>query len=177
MPATAQPGTYTMDYNLCDKSTPANCKQTTVTITVAGNIAPTPDSGSATAGTASTAVPNVASNDKVNGQPATLGATGNATVVPVGTWPQGITLDPATGEVKVPATAQPGTYTMDYTLCDKSTPANCKDATVTITVSSNTTVGGTGPTAVPTMSQWALTGMSLILGMFAAMGIRRRRNS
>ena len=180
VPATAQPGTYTMDYLLCDKYTPPNCNPTTVTIVVAGNangVAPSPDSGTATAGTASTAVPNVTVNDTVNGQPATLGPTGNATVTPVGTWPQGITLDTTTGAVNVPATAQPGTYTMDYTLCDKSTPANCKTATVTITVSPVNNGGGAGPTAVPTMGQWALTGMSLILGLFAAMGIRRRRNS
>ncbi len=177
VPATAQPGVYTMEYNLCDKFG-SPCVKTTVTITVNGNVAPAPDKGDATAGTASTAVSNVTVNDTVNGQPVTLGPTGNATVTPVGTWPQGITLDTTTGAVNVPATAQPGIYTMDYTLCDKSAPKpNCLNTTVTITVSPVNNGGGAGPTAVPTMGQWALTGMSLILGLFAAMGIRRRRDS
>ena len=50
----------------------------------------------------------VSANDTINGQPATLGASGNATVEKVGTWPQGFTLDPATGAVKTDDKVQPG---------------------------------------------------------------------
>ena len=165
VPATAQPGTYTMQYNLCDKSTPTpNCAPAIVTITVKASVVPQPDTGTATAGTASTAVPNVSTGDTINGQPATLGSAGNATVAELnGPWPQGITLDPTTGAVNVPATAQPGTYIMEYNLCDKSTPTpNCAPATVTITVQSATAGAGTAA-PVPTASQWSLMLLSLLL--------------
>jgi hypothetical protein len=135
--AAVQPGAYTVTYNLCDKSTPANCQTQTVTITVAGNIAPVADTGTATSGTASTPVANIAANDTVNGAPATLGPAGNATVATSGTWPVGITLDPTTGAVSTSAAVQPGTYTVTYNLCDKNTPANCATQTVTITVAGN----------------------------------------
>ena len=167
VPATAAHGEYTMDYKLCDKSSPANCKTTTVTIKVVA-VTPKPDGGSAAAGTASTPVPNVAANDTINGQPATLGASGNATVEKVGTWPQGFTLDPATGAVKTDDKVQPGDYTMDYRLCDKSTPtANCKTATVTVKVSE--------AVPVPTLGGWALGLLSLLL--VPAAGVSRRFKS
>jgi large repetitive protein len=135
--ASVQPGTYAVSYELCDKSTPANCATQTATVTVAGNIAPVADTGSAVSGTPSTPIANVASNDSVNGTPATLGPTGNATLAPSGTWPAGITLDPVTGGVTTSASVQPGTYIVSYALCDKSTPANCQSQTVTIIVSGN----------------------------------------
>jgi len=143
--ATVPPGTYVLTYQLCDKSTPTpNCATTTVTITVAGNIVPQPDSGTATAGTASTPVSNVAANDKVNGAQATLGAGGNATVATSGTWPAGITLDATTGAVNVAASVPPGPYTMTYQLCDKSAPPNCATTTVTITVNAAVCTTTTG---------------------------------
>jgi hypothetical protein len=134
---TTAPGTYSVVYQLCDKNTPPNCAPMTDTVTVSGNIAPVADSGTALAGTASTPIANVASNDKVNGQPATLGASGNATVAQSGTWPSGITLDPATGKVNYDGTTTPGTYSVVYQLCDKSTPPNCAPMTDTVTISAN----------------------------------------
>jgi uncharacterized repeat protein (TIGR01451 family) len=133
--ATVQPGTYSVQYQLCDKSTPANCQTQNITIVVAGDIAPRPDNGTAVSGTPSTPIANVASNDQVNGLPATLGTTGNATLATSGTWPNGIALDPITGAVSTSASVQPGTYTLQYQLCDKSTPANCQTQSIVITVS------------------------------------------
>jgi uncharacterized repeat protein (TIGR01451 family) len=132
--AAVQPGTYTVSYQLCDRNTPANCQASTVTITVGAAITPASDSGNAVSGAPSTPVANVAANDTVNGVPATLGAGGNATVAQSGTWPAGISLDPATGAISTTAALQPGTYTVSYQLCDRSTPANCTTSTVTITV-------------------------------------------
>ena len=154
--AAVQPGTYTVPYQLCDKNTPANCQTQIVTIVVAGEIVPAPDSGAATSGTPATPVANVAANDRVNGNPATLGPSGNATVAMVGTWPTGITLNPLTGAVATNAAVQPGTYTVQYQLCDKNTPANCQTQTVTVVVAgdiapiadSGTAVSGTASTPV-----------------------------
>ena len=134
--STVAPGVYTVPYTLCDKSTPPNCATVNDTVTVTGVVVPQPDSGTVAAGTGGIAVPNVTTNDKVNGQPATLGPSGNATVTQTGTWPPGITLDPASGAVNVAGTVAPGTYTANYQLCDKSTPPNCATTTVTITVTS-----------------------------------------
>ncbi len=132
--ATVPAGTYTVQYELCDLSTPANCELATVEITVMGDIAPDNETGIAVAGTPSTPVADVTEGDVVNGQPAQLGDGGNATISESGTWPAGITLDPETGAVNTDATVQPGVYTMQYELCDLSTPANCELATVEITV-------------------------------------------
>ncbi len=98
--ATVPAGTYTVQYELCDLSTPANCELATVEITVMGDIAPDNETGTAVAGTPSTPVADVTEGDVVNGQPAQLGAGGNATISESGTWPAGITLDPETGAVK-----------------------------------------------------------------------------
>jgi large repetitive protein len=132
--AAVQPGSYTVDYQLCDRSSPINCAPSTATIVVSGSILPVTDSGTATSGTASTAIANVATNDLVNGAPAVLGAAGNATIAETGIWPAGISLDPATGAIDTAATVQPGTYTVSYQLCDISTPVNCNTVAVTITV-------------------------------------------
>jgi uncharacterized repeat protein (TIGR01451 family) len=132
--AVVQPGSYTVDYQLCDRSSPINCAPSTATIVVSGSILPATDTGNATSGTASTAIANVADNDLVNGASAVLGAAGNATVSESGTWPVGISLDPATGAISTAATLQPGSYTVSYQLCDTSTPVNCNTIAVTITV-------------------------------------------
>ena len=125
-------GTYSVQYQLCDKNTPANCATTTDTITVAagGTVVANPDAGSAVAGTASTAIANVAANDTISGAPATLGATGNATVAQVGAWPAGVALTTATGAVTTTAAVAPGSYDVQYQLCSKSAPTNCATTTI-----------------------------------------------
>lgn len=107
------------------------------------------------------ALPNVRSNDTINGQPATAA---NSTIAVVGTWPAGITLNTATGAVDVAATVPVGVYPITYQLCDLATPVpNCTTVQDTITV-----VGQ--PTPVPTSGQWGLMLTSLLL---AALGITR----
>ena len=85
-------------------------------MTVTASIVPVADSGSAVAGTASTPIPNVAANDTVNGAPASLGSTGNATVAQSGTWPTGIALNTGTGSVTTTAAVAPGVYSIVYQL-------------------------------------------------------------
>ena len=118
------PGVYNVVYTLCDKLTPTTCATVSDEITVTGVSGPVTDAGTAPA-TGGTAIPNVAANDKVNGVPATLGTTGNATVAESGVWPTGITLNPSTGAVTVAAGTVPGVYNVVYTLCDKLTPSTC----------------------------------------------------
>src|SRR5207245_1438877 len=74
-------GTYSIDYMLCDKSTPPVCSTSTDTVNViTPSIVPNPDSGTADAGIGSRPIVNVAANDTINGAPATLGTSGNATI-------------------------------------------------------------------------------------------------
>ncbi|HVR52254.1 MAG TPA: hypothetical protein VMS38_21145, partial [Pseudorhodoferax sp.] len=90
--------------------------------------------GTATAGSNSTPIPNIAGNSTVNGLPAPLGAGGNAVVSTVGTWPPGITLDPNTGAVTTTAGLPPSVaYVLDYRLCDRSgPPALCTNSQATV---------------------------------------------
>lgn len=81
-----------------------------------------------------TAIANVAANDKVNGESATLGSGGNATVSQRDSWPTGITLDPTTGSVSVAAGTAPGSYSVAYQLCDKLSTPTCATVVDVITV-------------------------------------------
>ncbi len=94
---------------------------------------PQDDAGTVPAGQLST-LPSVAANDKVSGAAATMGASGNATVAQAGTWPAGITLDPATGAVTVASTVAAGNYPLTYSLCSSAVPDACATVNVTITV-------------------------------------------
>ncbi|WP_281985597.1 hypothetical protein, partial [Thalassorhabdomicrobium marinisediminis] len=59
---------YTVAYDLCDTNTPANCETAQIEVTVAADIAPGDDTGTATSGLANVAaVADVTANDLVNG--------------------------------------------------------------------------------------------------------------
>ncbi len=151
--ATLPPGSYSIVYQLCDKNTPPDCATATDTVTVTASIIPAPATGTAVAGTPSTPIANVAAGGMVNGSPATLGATGNATVAQSGTWPAGLGLNTTTGAVTTTAALPPGSYSVVYQLCDRNTPANCATATDTIVVrASITAVVATGTAVAGTPS-------------------------
>ena len=80
-----------------------------------------------------TAVVNAFTADTVNGVAA---STTNATLAVAGgsTVPAGLTFDTATGNVNVAAGTPAGTYSFDYTICEKLNPTNCKTATISVTV-------------------------------------------
>ncbi|MEB3408227.1 hypothetical protein, partial [Flavobacterium psychrophilum] len=82
------PGVYPVTYQLCDKLTPQTCATVVNTVTVTAVLNPVADSGTAPS-TGGEAIPNVALNDVVNGLPATLGVSGNATIATSGVWPVG----------------------------------------------------------------------------------------
>jgi hypothetical protein len=135
--ATTPAATYTVNYQLCDAANPSSCNVApdTVIVRTPPTLVANPDSGSATAGVATTVV-NVIANDTVNGAPAVLGKAGNATIAQGSGWPPGITLTTTTGAVKTAATQLPGPYPLSYTLCDQNTPddADCVTGSVTVTI-------------------------------------------
>jgi hypothetical protein len=128
------PGIFNLQYQLCDRNTPPACGTGTATVTVAASIVALPVAGTTVAGTAATVIPNVAVNDRVNGAPATLGTSGNATVAQIGTWPTGIALNTTTGAITTTAAVLAATYSLQLQLCDKNSPPDCAAATATVTV-------------------------------------------
>jgi uncharacterized repeat protein (TIGR01451 family) len=135
--ASLPPGSYSVVYQLCDKSSPPNCATATDAVTVSASIVPATATGTAVAGTPSTPIANVAAGGTVNGAAATLGGSGNATVAQSGTWPAGLTLNTTSGAITTTASLPPGSYSVVYQLCDKSSPPNCATATDTVTVSAS----------------------------------------
>ncbi len=132
------PGTYSMIYQLCDRNSPKICSTAVDSVTVVTALLdPEPDTGTAIAGVASTAIPNVTSNDFINGVPVVLGSSGNATVATFGVWPIGIAFTASTGAVNVSASALPGIYSVSYQLCDRNTPVNCAITTDTVSVAAS----------------------------------------
>jgi hypothetical protein len=128
-------GQYSIQYQLCDRNSPAVCATTTDSVNViTASVIANPESGSADAGTASRPIVNVAANDTVNGAPVALGASGNASVAQVGTWPTGIALTPSTGQISTTITVPAGQYSVQYQVCDKNVPPLCAAATDTVTV-------------------------------------------
>jgi uncharacterized repeat protein (TIGR01451 family) len=127
-------GVYTVAYRVCDRNTPANCATANDTVTVSGTIVPGAPTGTATAGIPATPIANIAAGGMVNGAPAALGPSGNATVAILGTWPAGITLSTTTGAVSSSAAAAPGRYSLTFQLCDRNSPPNCGTSTATVTI-------------------------------------------
>ncbi len=150
------PGNYTLTYQLCSTLGSTTCTTSFASVTVTPSVTASPDAGTVSAGTGGTAVPNVATNDLVNGLAATLGGGGNATLASVGTYPDGITLNTTTGSVSVAIGTTPGSYTLAYQLCDKLTTPTCTTALIDITVTpsilaspdAGTASSGTGGLAV-----------------------------
>ena len=130
-------GVHTLTYRICEKATPGNCDQATVTITVqAFPIDAVDDIGSATRA-GGTAIANVLANDRFNGAVAT---TSSVTITQVTAPVPGVTLNTTTGAVTVAAGAAKGTYAIGYSICEKNSPTNCDQATATVTVTAYTIV-------------------------------------
>ena len=137
------PGSYTFDYQICDKLNPTICDTATVTIPVV-TIDAVNDTGSTINGTAGgTAVANVLTNDTLNGVAAT---TANVDITLASALPAGISFNTATGEVTVAPGTAPGSYTFDYQICDKLNPTICNTATVTVPVGTINAVNDAGST-------------------------------
>ncbi|WP_134396940.1 DUF11 domain-containing protein, partial [Flavobacterium psychrophilum] len=152
------PGVYPVTYQLCDKLTPQTCATVVNTVTVTAVLNPVADSGTAPS-TGGEAIPNVALNDVVNGLPATLGVSGNATIATSGVWPVGVTLNPTTGAINVAVGTIPGVYPVTYQLCDKLTPQTCATVVNTVTVTAvlnpvadSGTAPSTGGEAIPNVA-------------------------
>ncbi|HZF20641.1 MAG TPA: cadherin repeat domain-containing protein [Burkholderiales bacterium] len=125
-------GTYTLSYRICDISNASSCDDATVTVVVNPYVVSAAnDSGWASPSTGGTAVANVLANDRLSGTPATIA---NVSLSLVSVSGAGITLNPADGSVSVARGTALGSYSLVYQICDKTDPANCAQATATVTV-------------------------------------------
>jgi hypothetical protein len=173
MTASVSPGTYTSTYQLCASSAPTDCGTAGVTITVGWQVVANPDSGSAPAGIASTAIANVAANDTINSQPAVLGSGGNATIALVTSPAAGISLNTATGAVTTSTSIGPGMYTFEYQVCDLQSTPKCASATDTVTITASiianadtgNAVAGTPSTPIANVAaNDTINGLQAVLG-------------
>ncbi|WP_165501395.1 beta strand repeat-containing protein, partial [Pedobacter psychrodurus] len=129
-------GTYTLVYQIEDKTKPGNVKEATVTIhLVTGVILAVDNSGSTNSVTGGTAVANVLGNDTYNG--GAQAKLSNVTITNGTNDSNGkVTLDPSTGAVNVAANTPAGIYTLTYTITDKLDASKTSTATVKVTVAS-----------------------------------------
>jgi large repetitive protein len=127
-------GTYAIDYQICEKLNPANCKTATVTVTVAAApIAATANAPAPVSGiTGSPNLINALANDTLAGQAVVIGDVNLVVKTPASN--PGVTLDPATGLVSVAPATPAGTYTIGYEICEKLNPTNCATSVVTVVV-------------------------------------------
>ncbi len=132
-PGTAS-GNYEVEYTICDNDHALNCDTVKSYVQVTGDVLvanadnPNPVTQSSSAQTIIT----VTSNDTRNGQPLTAS---EVKITTTAADPSGyLTLDPATGTATLGANAPAGTYTLTYSICDKTNASNCSTATVNLTV-------------------------------------------
>ena len=140
-------GTYSMSYQLCDSNAPSNCKTAIIVVSVnaagATPIIAAEDSASVSPTQTGPVIPNIRSNDSLNGAPAT---NANTTVSVLGNWPAGVTLDPS-GAVIAANPLPTGTHVFQYQLCEAAQPTNCTTANVRLIVLSLASI----PSSTPTM--------------------------
>ena len=139
-------GTYSLNYTLCEVADPGNCDDAKIIIRVKAflHIVANDDDF----GTVSSHVPYVTSavifaNDSLDSAPVLpelvdLKVNGVIVDQPVSLQLDGVENDKVKlypdGTVHVEQGAVPGTYTLPYTICEKTNPTNCDDAVITIRV-------------------------------------------
>ncbi|MES2575862.1 MAG: gliding motility-associated C-terminal domain-containing protein [Bacteroidota bacterium] len=150
VPAGTPAGNYTITYQICYKLNSLTCDSATVTITINAAVIDAVNddnfTGNMVYGTTGgdTGI-NIYANDTLNGAPI------NSSDVIFTSIPNGpLTVNPD-GTVTVAPNTPGGTYTVNYTICEKLNPLNCDTATVTVFVSTPSiavvkvgAVGGTG---------------------------------
>nr|WP_315197505.1 gliding motility-associated C-terminal domain-containing protein [uncultured Flavobacterium sp.] len=132
IPAGTPAGNYTITYQICYKLNSLTCDSATVTVAVtAAVIDAVADANTAMVygSTGGNTGINVYANDTLNLNPV------NVSDVVLTSIPNGPLTVHADGSVTVAPNTPGGTYTVDYTICEKLNPTNCDTATVTVFVS------------------------------------------
>jgi YVTN family beta-propeller protein len=130
VPVGAALGIHTLAYRICDKSLAGNCAEANIIVTVRAPYAVNAVNDSATSLVGRVAIPNVLSNDTLNGSAATLTSVALSMLSSTNA---GISLDSA-GAVSVAGSTPVGTQILVYRICEIAEPTNCGTASVTIQV-------------------------------------------
>ena len=161
IPAGVKPGNYPITYQICDKATPASantCKTATITVKVAGNhLDPKNDDFSQKKVECSTSDAyvkdgandlNILSNDKLGSREGL--DTNVVTIEQTYTSNNGVTVEVATGKVKVAANTPAGEYTVKYKITEKGQTTASNEVSVKVTVTNKLEVSTiTIPNAKP----------------------------
>jgi gliding motility-associated-like protein len=128
------PGTYTINYTICEIANPINCDTATVTVNVIIVTIDAVDddySDIFIAGEDGGVLPdsNVLDNDTLNGLAV---VPADVTITSTPTAPLTVNTD---GTVSVAAGTTSGSYSIEYTICENENPTNCDTATVVVLVS------------------------------------------
>ena len=204
---TVTAGTYDVPYEICSNTTTVVCDQAVAKITVPTTTAPTTPTTpttpiipavpvitandndfSSTPVEPGQSTPLITGDDTLGGVPVTPGTDVTVGDDPSNAPPAGFTINPD-GTITVDPTVTPGTYVVNYQICEAGSTSNCSTAKVTIVVTTASSGGNNGgglptvpttpvtpatpatATPVPTLQTWGLALMSLML---AAVAMRRR---
>jgi len=129
VPNNTTPGTYTITYKICDKADANVCDTAIAKIKIPSVIDANDDPDTTVGGGG---IVDILSNDRLNGNPVT--PTDVAITIPNDGGLTGLTVDNATGKLKVPTNATPGTYEITYKICAVGGTTTCDTAKVKITV-------------------------------------------
>ena len=153
---TLTPGLHNITYKICDKDNPSRCGATaTLAVTItnstieANNDTPAPltyaTSVAYAKNTDGTEL-NVLANDKLSGVTPTLS---QVTIIPVATA-AGVSIETATGKVKVNASTPAGVYNLTYKIKENGTSNESTPAKVTVVVKN--TLNATPATLTPAIT-------------------------
>ncbi|WP_143326404.1 hypothetical protein [Vandammella animalimorsus] len=162
-------GAHTLQYRICATGgSPCDTATVTVTIGSAGptNIVAQPDQVRVFEGATGVVLPSVLANDTLGGNPVQLA---QVVLTQRSSSHPDLSLDPATGSVRMASPLGVGSYTLVYRVCHALAP-NCAEATVTVVVAS--LIVGPSTTPVPVN---APLGLLLLASALAFLGVRRMR--
>ena len=142
IPAGVKPGNYNITYKVCDNATPQTCQTTTITVQVQGNTITAEEDDfsaykveySSTAGFVKDGTNdlNILTNDKLDDR--TGLDTNVVTITQTATSDPKVTIDTATGKVKVDADTPVGEYTLKYTITEKGQTTASNEVEVKVVV-------------------------------------------
>ncbi|KNG91749.1 hypothetical protein, partial [Pseudaestuariivita atlantica] len=143
-------GRHTLTYRICEPANGDNCAEATEAVV----ISLTPIAAAAEAPRNVTGQDEIllagnvldAANDLLDGAAAVAGDTVILSAVAGPDTAAELSLDPATGELRVAAGTAPGSYTLRYRICEAANPVNCAEAVETVVVTDRPILAASEPT-------------------------------
>ena len=127
--ANTAPGTYSFEYTVCQRANSSICDTGLATVVVSTLVA-NDDAPAAVDGIAGGSTASVLSNDTLDGAPF---SASDVAVSSAGPLPAGLSLN-ADGTVSVGPNTAPGTYSFEYTVCQRANVSICDTAKIYVIV-------------------------------------------